>query len=198
MTTTTTTIKATTTTTTIPALQLPCTSDEDCQENAKCLGTEIKSATTAEGPKVCHCKFGYHAVLDVNPENDIYPKTGTCVDYTKNGCQFPELCMVMFGKYTYCPFCEVFETTDDGEQLSLGTYDSTDGKEMFFKNGDNAKDCTSDSKTTVYVYCWFTAESEEPTSLDSISFGRDPWVSSSGCFVDLYTFIPMYCDFALN
>ena len=46
-TTTTTTIKVTTTTTTIPA----CTSDEDCQENAKCLGTEIKSATT--GMRFC-------------------------------------------------------------------------------------------------------------------------------------------------
>jgi len=198
MTTTTTTIKATTTTTTIPALQLPCTSDEDCQENAKCLGTEIKSATTAEGPKVCHCKFGYHAVLDVNPENDIYPKTGTCVDYTKNGCQFPELCMVMFGKYTYCPFCEVFETTDDGEQISFGTYNYIMGNSMLFMNGDGDGCGFFYRSTGVKVFCWFDApESQEPTSLDSIYFA-DPRVRYNGCLVDLYIYIPMYCNFATN
>jgi len=192
MTTTTTTIKASTTTTTIPALQLPCTSDEDCQENAKCLGTEIKSVWTTEGPKVCHCKFGYHAVLGLDTENDIYPKTGTCVNLMENGCQYPELCKVD-GKYTYCPFCKVFETT--GKQQSFGTYESTENNKMYFKNGD--KDgCTDGSESVVYVYCWFDGESTvEPTSLDSIYFG-DP--SSSRCAVNLAIYIPMACDFAEN
>jgi len=198
MTTTTTTIKATTTTTTIPALQLPCTSDEDCQENAKCLGTEIKSATTAEGPKVCHCTFGYHAVLGLDTENDIYPKTGTCVNLMENGCQYPELCKVD-GKYTYCPFCKVFETSDDGEQIIYGTYDSLsyyeEGSFMNFKNGD--KDgCTDGSESVVYVYCWFDGEiTVEPTSLDSISFGP---TKRYPCNLYLYIHIPMHCNFALN
>jgi len=198
MTTTTTTIKATTTTTTIPALQLPCTSDEDCQENAKCLGT-AKSPDTTEGPKVCHCTFGYHAVLGLDTENDIYPKTGTCVNLMENGCQYPELCKVD-GKYTYCPFCKVFETSDDGEQIIHGTYDEfyydkdPYGSIMIFKNGD--KDgCRGDSQSSVRIYCWFIAETDEPTSLDSISFGT-PQIS--GCLLYLYIHIPMHCNFALN
>jgi len=196
MTTTTTTIKAATTTTTIPALLPPCTSDGDCQENAKCLGTEIKDVFTTEGPKVCQCRFGYHAVLGLDTENDIYPKTGTCVNLMENGCQYPELCKVD-GKYTYCPFCKVFETSDDGEKISYGTYDSYSKWEylMRFKNGD--KDgCSGGSETSVTVECWLEKyPNGGQTSLDNIAFSTR---ENTGCKLYLNIYTPMHCMFALN
>jgi len=179
-----------------------CQDDAECQDNALCFLDEVHLVATGETKNDCVCKLGYHPELGRNAEDDVYPKTGYCVDLTQeDACKYPDMCIETADNWGICPYCRAFKYHDEhGGYISLGNYVSGSGSSMddkqTFANGDSVN-CGNgaDRSSEAVWYCYYTAFGDDPVvalnKLDML------WVEDPLCHYTAYLYTPMACDFAL-
>jgi len=141
----------------------------------------------------------------VDTSNDVYPKTGTCVDLSSGAtdssgaCKYPSTCHTDSDNWGICPYCKTYKTEDSHGLLSLGTYVSGSGSvsssdPMIYTNGDDSN-CNGIARSSkAYWYCWYSAF---PTSADVLVTKLDMlWYESGACEYMGYIYTPLACDWA--
>jgi len=179
-----------------------CFSADDCQDNSLCYLDEAYLVNTGIQRTICQCNLGYWPVIGVDPTNDVYPKTGTCVNQRTDGCLLPDTCMEDTNHWGVCPYCRAFKHTDDfGGELSLGTYVSGEGTfdsdPMVFSGGDSINCGNGAQRSSVaYWYCWYLGEGKGTEIVPLNSFDIF-WQEEDICSYSVYIYTPLACQFEL-
>jgi len=171
-----------------------CEKAADCQDNARCWLNEKKLQDTGEIENLCHCDLGFLTVINGTPD-DIYPKTGTCVDLRTNGCKYPNACLEDENKWGVCPYCRAYKDHDDhGGQLSTGNYVGGSGTTRFDGmefTGGSSTNCfpAAERSSTAFWYCW-NVLGEGYTDLDNYKIF---WLEDPTCHYNAYIYTPLAC-----
>jgi len=142
-------------------------------------------------------------VTGVTTSNDIYPKTGTCLDLSSSSvdaCAYPSLCKEDSDNWGHCPYCKTYKTdTNSGHgKLSLGNYVSGSGTadpwDPMIYTGGSATNCATGRSSEAVWYCWYDAFPTSATvAITSLDF---QWLESAACEYTVYIYTPLACDFA--
>jgi len=177
-----------------------CELDTDCQENAYCFLDEVHLENTGEQKTDCICRIGMYPELGRVPADDVYPKTGYCIDATIEGaCKFPELCITDDYGWGICPYCRAFKYhSDHGGELSLGKYVSGHGSfddPQVYSEGDSVNCGNSAKRSSEAVwYCYYWAFGDD--EIVPLNYLEMFWIEDPLCHYTAYLYTPMACLFA--